>query len=212
MKTLRGIISYQVMKASVIAALVSLVILTCHCVQAEPLNLWPHEPDITSLFIGVEYNAGDGILTASGSAGALYMSPTDIYDITSGAFDISMVLDTEGVPQSGSLTIRGSIDSLGIAGPILLTGDIDQFGFGDELDPGPLEFIFNVTGGDLGDAPYFPVAAAVLLHDSGFEGSFENNFSNFWEGSSDTYAVPEPSLWILLLTLTGSGLLASRRR
>jgi hypothetical protein len=208
MKTLHGIISYQVIKTGFIAALASLVILTCHCVQAEPLNLVPQAPDITSSFIYVDYDSGR--LSASGTADALFLSTTNIHDLTSGTFEINMELDTAGVPQSGSLTIRGSIAGLGIDGPVLLTGDIDQFGFGSALDP--LEFIFNVTGGNLGNSPYYPVAAGVLLHDSGFEGSFENNFSNFWEGSSDTFAVPEPSTWILLLTLTCSGLLASRRR
>jgi hypothetical protein len=194
-----------------LAALVVNLGLLVGTAQATPLNLVPPgPPDITSSFICVDYDAGSGAFSASGTADALNNEHAIM-----GTFDISMALNpATGVPSSGTLTITGSIDDLGIPGPTLLTGSIAEFGFAGPLDP--LEFVFTATGGALKSDDYYPQKIGVILHDSGFGGTFTQSFSNYWEGTSDAFAIsqpiPEPSTWALLLALAGGGSLLFRRR
>jgi hypothetical protein len=140
-------------------------------------------------------------------------------NIAGGSFDINANVNFNAQTASGSLSIGGTIAGLGFNSGTLLTGTFSSapgsqsFGAG----PGdPLEFLFDVTGGDAA-ALYGGVGstAGVILANSGYSGSFASNFtSGPFQAVSDTFVqasggVPLPgTLWLMLF---GGGLLLSRR-
>ena len=95
-------------------------------VQAVPLNLTLLDtPDIVSSFIDVNYNAGTDTFTASGFALELDDDgsvPAEA--ITGGTFDLTAVIDGSGTLSSGSLSIGGTVASLGFNSGTLLTGNL----------------------------------------------------------------------------------------
>ena len=182
-------------------------------VQAFPaLDLMPKPnlPDISAAFIDVDY-VGDndfGTLTAAGFA--ITLTPPGVPDgsITGGTFNINADLGFNSLSASGNLSIGGTIAGLGFNSGTLLTGTLSAFGAG----PGdPLEFLFNVTGGDAA-ALYGGIGAqaGVILNNSGYSGSFGSGFSSI-NGVADTFSqVPLPGT--LALMLAGFGMLLMRRR
>jgi hypothetical protein len=130
-----------------------------------------------------------------------------------GTFSLSALIGTNGVLQSGSLTISGAIDGLSISSSVLLSGTITAFGFQGNSSPIPdeFDFLFTVTGGALA-ADYGPVGG-TLLHpgNTSFNGSFLVNFSNDGNGLADTRAIPEPSS-VLLVVMSLLGLCGVVRR
>jgi hypothetical protein len=138
-------------------------------------------------------------------------------NIVGGSFDINSTVNFNAMTASGTLAIGGTIASQGFNSGTLLTGTFasapgsQSFGAG----PGdPLEFLFDVTGGDAA-ALYGGIGstAGVILSQSGYTGSFQQNFSSAPFGAlADTFGqgsgVPIPgTLWLLL----GGGLLLFRR-
>lgn len=182
-------------------------------VQAAPLNLTLNNtPDIVSSFIDVTYDSGTDSLTASGFAFELDDDgsvPAEA--ISNGTFDLSATIDEFGTMTSGSLTIGGTVASLGFNSGTLLTGTLTAFGFRDSGGD-PLEFLFDVTGGDAaGLYGGGSIPGGIILSDTGFTGSFASNF-NSSTGVADVAPVPLPAaVWLF-----GSGLLGlvglSRRR
>lgn len=186
-------------------------------------TLLQQNPDLFSgnLAAGLTVALSNGVLTVTGDttdytqpSGGAPVSVTDSPGgFLSGAFSLSAIIGTNGVLQSGSLTISGAIDDLGIPGPLLLSGTITAFGFQGNSSPNPdeFEFLFNVTGGALA-ADYGPVGG-TLLHpgDTSFNGSFLANFSNDGTGYADTRAIPEPSS-VLLVGMSLLGLCGVVRR
>jgi hypothetical protein len=96
----------------------------------------------------------------------------------------------------------------------LLTGTLTAFGF---PDPGgdPLEFLFNVTGGDAAGL-YASAPGGIILSGTGFGGSFNVDFDNLiggiqgtGSGAADVAPVPLPAaVWLFgagLLGLVGLG-------
>lgn len=175
-----------------------------------PLNLVPGTPDIFAGFIDTDYvgNNAAGTLTATGTSFTLTPPGSPMGNIMAGSFNISSDLSFDSLTASGSLNIGGTIASMGFVSGTLLTGTLSAFGAG----PGdPLEFLFNVTGGDAATL-YGGIGAeaGVILSGTGYSGSFASAFSGT-QGLADTFSqVPVPGT--LLLMLSGCGLLAARRR
>jgi hypothetical protein len=171
------------------------------------LNLTPGLPDIESSFITVDYvgNSNTGILTASGFANRLTPPGSPSGNIAGGFFDINASINENAMTANGSLTIGGTIVSLGFNSGTLLTGSLADFGAGAN---DPLEFLFNITGGDA--AGLFGPQAGVILSQSGYSGSFAANFSSgAFLGLSDTFSasvnpVPVPAaIWLFGTALIG---------
>lgn len=172
-------------------------------------------PDIFSGFIDVVYDAGADQFVANGFALTLDDGSGPAIGITGGTTNITAGIDAFGTINGGTVTVNGTIPSLGFSSGTLLTGDLTQLGFatnGADL----LEFVFDVTGGDA--APlYGNTPAGIILGFGGFSGSFDADFDNTQgtpgTGSATTDIapmVPEPAT--LGLLLFGSAAIIRRRR
>jgi len=191
--------------------------------QAALLNLTLADfPDIVSGFIDISYDASTdastGMFIASGFAFQL-KDGSGIESIDSGIFNLVATIDSSGtLLAGGTLTIGGTIAGLGFTSGTLLTGDLTAFGFPDGGGD-PLEFLFDVTGGDA--AGLYGSTAGIILGFSGFGGDFTTDFDNLdgtmagtGYGVADTAPIATPvpaALWLF-----GSGLLClagmTRRR
>ena len=171
------------------------------------LNLDP-APDIFSSFITVDYDMGTQTLTADGFALNLFDGADNA--IAGGTFSLTASVDNSGVLSGGSLMIGGTTG--GFNSGTLLTGSLTALGF-DDAGGDPLEFMFDVTGGDL--AGMYGSSGGIIMTNTGFNaGLFTGNFtSGDMAASSDTgvpTSVPEPES-LLLLSLTLCGLITARR-
>ena len=138
-------------------------------------------------------------------------------EIDSGGFDLTAEIDDVGELVSGTLSITGTIASLGFESGTLLTGDLTDFGFptgGGSI----LEFTFDVTGGDL-EAEYDGRSGGIIAGGTGFGGSFDSDFDNLMmgiggtgTGSSNTAPIPEPGTLALLSAALGGLAYVGRRR
>ena len=177
--------------------------------QAAPLNLTLLDfPDIVSSFIDVNYNAGTDAFTASGFALELDDDgsvPAEA--ITNGTFNLNASIDASGSLSSGSLSIGGTVASLGFTSGTLLTGNLTAFGFPDSGGD-PLEFLFSVTGGDA-TGLYGSIGGIILSGGTGFTGDFNTDFTGNGSAVADVAPVPLPAaVWLFgagLLGLVGLG-------
>ena len=176
--------------------------------HAATLNLTlADSPNIFSTDIGVQYNAGTGSLTASGQASTLDddgIGPALVIDSTccTPSFVLSANVDSAGNASGGSLTIGGTVSSLGFTSSTLLTGTLSSFGF-PATGGDPFEFVFDVTGGDA--AGLFGSQFGVVLTGTGLPATlFTSNFNNARNGQANAASiVPIPAaVWLF-----GSGLL-----
>lgn len=160
--------------------------------QAAPLNLTLLDtPDIVSGFIDVTYDAAGDSFVATGFAQELDDDgsvPAEA--ISDGSFDLTASIDATGALSDGTLTLGGTVASLGFNSGTLLTGDLTAFGF-----PGaggdPLEFLFTVTAGDAAGL-YGSAPAGLILSATGFGGNFGSDFDNLDEGIIDGVLTPIP--------------------
>ena len=151
--------------------------------QAAPLNLTLLDtPDIVSDFIDVTYDAAGDSFVATGFARELdddgSVPPENIVN---GTFNLAATIDAAGNLVSGSLTIGGTVASLGFNSGTLLTGTLTDFGF-PNVGSDPFEFLLDVTGGDAAGL-YGSVPAGVILSGTGFSepglsGDFNGDFDN----------------------------------
>jgi hypothetical protein len=177
--------------------------------QAAPLNLTLLDtPDIVSSFIDVNYDAAGDTFSANGFALELDDDgsvPAEA--ITGGTFDLTAFIDGSGSLSSGSLTIGGTVASLGFNSGTLLTGNLTAFGFPD-LGGDPLEFLFDVTGGDAAGL-YGAIGGILLTGGTGFTGDFTVDFLGDGSAVSNVAPVPLPAaVWLFgagLLGLVGVG-------
>ena len=180
-------------------------------------------PDLFAgnLSVGLSVAFSNGVLTVTGDTSDYTLpngsGPDNVTattgGFTPGTFSLSAVIKTNGLLQSGSITISGAIDDLSIPAGVLLQGTITAFGFqgnasptGDEFD-----FLFNITGGSLAGA--YGSVGGTLLHagNTTFNGSFLSGFTNDGTGVADTRAIPEPSS-VLLVVMSLLGLCGVVRR
>jgi hypothetical protein len=182
--------------------------------QAASLNLTLNDvPDIVSSFIDVTYNATTDSFSASGFALELDDDgsvPAEA--IADGIFNLSATIDATGALGGGALTIDGTVASLGFNSGTLLTGNLTAFGFPD-AGGDPLEFLFDVTGGDAaglyGSAP----GGVILSGVTGFTGDFSTNFTGDGFAVSDVAPVPIPAaVWLFGSGLLGLAGIGRRRR
>ena len=187
--------------------------------QASSLGLTPGIPDIFSSSITTGY--ASGVFTANGIAMTIDddgIGPSINFDaIVANSFSLTAMIDGSGSLSSGSISITGSITSLSATSGTLLTGTLTDIGFPD-AGGNPLEFLFDVTGGDL--ASLYGGLGGVILSGSGLPISstpWANDFSNNGRGLSDTFSVvPVPAaVWLFgsaLLGLAGFGRHSRRKQ
>lgn len=187
-------------------------------VQGAPLDLTLFDyPDTVSLLIDVTYDAATDQFLATGTASQLdddgSVPPEDI---VGGTFDLTATIDAVGTLSSGSLTIGGTVPSLGFLSGTLLTGNLTDFGFPDGGGD-PLEFLFDVSGGDA-QGLYSGNPGGVILTQTGFGGSFDVDFDNLGGGGSgsgtglaDVAPVPLPGTLCLGLAWVAMSVVVKRR-
>jgi hypothetical protein len=140
-----------------------------------PLNLeLKSSPEIASDFVSVSYNSDSHILSVKGHVGEFATSANATVPVANGTFEISASISNAGRFDSGVLTVRGAIPSLGISQATLLSGELNSFGYGDGDAGGILEYFFATSGGSLADD--FGPITGVILSQSGFGGSFTQSF------------------------------------
>ena len=187
----------------------------CTSAQAAPLNLTLLEfPDIVSGFIDVTYDAGTDSFGANGFAFELDDDGVGVPEaIADGSFNLSALINDSGLLASGTLDIGGTVAALGFSSGTLLTGNLNAFGF-PNAGGDPLEFLFEVTGGDAAGlyGGVGSIGGIILSGGTGFTGDFTTDFSGSGTAVADVAPIPLPAaVWLF-----GSGLLGlvgvSRRR
>lgn len=157
------------------------------------------QPDISSFGITTTYDASTGKFDADGFATSITPPGAPAGTITDGVFTLDANIDSAtGMANNGSLSIMGSVGS---SGPTLLTGILTGFGSVNGNDT--LEFLFDVTGGDLAGDFTGPWGVGVQLNNTGF--AAVSGFSTYtgntpFTGSANTAVnVPEPGALVLML-------------
>jgi len=183
--------------------------------SALPLYLtMPDAPDITSALITVTYDAAIDSLEAFGTA-IRFDDGLGQQLIRDGTFNLTATIDDGGaLSPGGSLRIDGSVGGPGpTPPPTLLSGNLTAFGFPDSGGD-PLEFLFEVTGGDL--AGHYGGTGGVILSllSGGFDGTtFDADFGTSGANAVADTSVPEPgTLPLVLLGSVGLAAAARRRR
>jgi hypothetical protein len=138
------------------------------------------EPTVSSFFTSVEYAADLDSLSVLGFIFDLDGIGDDDHAVSVGRLIIDARIDGGGAPDGGSLTVTGSVPGIGVAGPVLLTGDLREFGWGTVApDLGPFQLIFTLTGGDLAST-FGGVGTDVgvsLNQGLGFNGNWDSPFT-----------------------------------
>jgi len=184
--------------------------------QAALLGVNLQQPDILSSFIDFNYDATTDSLTGTGFA--LQLANGGLNSIVNGSFNLSATVDDTGALSGGTVSITGTIGSLGFSTGTLLTGNLTGFGF--DATGGALDFLFTVTGGEA--ATLYGANGGIIIGDSGFSGDFVSNWNNtgghptFGAGQADVGAVPVPAAaWLFgsgLLGLAGAARRSSKKQ
>ena len=206
-------------KGKTLATVVTVVLLSAAIPAHASIGLQlTQTPDLFAGFIDVTYDSSTDAFAATGFTFELDddgVGPAEA--VQNGTFELDAVINGSGGITSGSLIFRGTIAALGFNSGTLLTGSLVDFGFPAQ-GGNPLEFAFDVTGGDAASL-YGNVPAGLILSGvSGFHGDFSADFDNLDQGTPGTGAaiadaapiVPLPSS--LLLLLSGVGVVLARPR
>ncbi len=198
-------------KTRVVLAAGAAMALGAPAASGAELNLSLELPDVLSQFIDVDYDAGTNQFTATGFALELDDDGVGAAEaIAGGTFDLTATIDAGGNLGGGTITIGGTVAALGFNSGTLLTGTLTDFGFPD-AGGDPLEFLFDVTGGDLAALYAGRPGGVILAGGTGFNGSFATNFTGGGTTSADTAPVPTPGA-LVFIGAAGLGLCARRRR
>ena len=152
-------------------------------------------PDILSTGIDVSYSASTDQFTADGYARKLYDGVSSHW-ITRGSlgrvFELRATIDESGTLQpGGTLRITGNIPAKGYTSGLLLRADLKRVGFGAAGDP--LEFLFEVIGGDAAELfTSTGLPGGLILHTRAFPGDWATSFGNDYGYSNAGAVVPEP--------------------
>ena len=93
--------------------------------QGSLIHIVPEDdPDIFSAFIDVVYDAGNALLVASGDAFTLDDGSGPEIGITDGTANTTAGIGNSGTLSGGTVTVNGTIASLGYNSGTLLTGDL----------------------------------------------------------------------------------------
>jgi hypothetical protein len=183
---------------------------------AAPLNLdLPVTPNIFTGTVDVSYHASTDRFLANGVNVWVELAPTEIHNFIPQAdnFLIEAIIDQDGHAINGSLSVTGTVPSLGISGN-LLSGDLFDFGY---TETGSLffEFVFDNLSGELAYL-FTGTDAGVKIGggDTSFAGSFLTDFGTIGDpdGLADTAPiVPIPGSLVLMASGL-SGLFVIRKR
>jgi hypothetical protein len=142
---------------------------------AKPLDLTLQPtPHMFSDVIDVNYDSANQTFTASGFAEHIKNGAGSLTAVANGRFEIAATISNNGTVVSGTLTVTGEIPSLSIGQGKLRVGKLTAFGYGDAGSA--VELQFDTNDGAL-FFQYGPVIK-VILGQSGFGGSFAQNFNN----------------------------------
>jgi len=216
-KTTDSLITSLTQRVSWVRLLVAALIMGLSSLShAAPLNLTLNDsPDIVSSFITVDYNSATDVLTASGFANQLDDDGIGTpLNIAGGTFDLAASVLDDGTLAGGSLAIGGTVAGLGFNSGTLLTGSLTDIGF-NIAGGDPLEFLFDVTGGDA--AGLYGSLGGIILNSAGFGGSWAISFSSGpFQAIADVGtvgAVPIPAaVWLFGTALVGFIGMSRRRK
>jgi hypothetical protein len=179
--------------------------------SAEPLGLAAGAPDLSGSAL-FSYDSATQLFEASGSISGLF-DGSSVFGVSGGVYNLSAtIIDPINQIASGVLEITGAVGSMGIApGTRLIRGAITQFGYDNSVTGfGGFDFKFDVLDGAL--SPMFGPKGGSLIGPAEVlpaSWSFGSSFAGA-TGTTDTFAVPEPTSAFLILAGLG-GFLARRR-
>lgn len=161
--------------------------------------------DADSLLVAYDNNSDSLFITDLGGSATLTDGEGTPLSIDGTGLFVVLSIDGTGILFGGSLQLIGQVDELGFESGLLLTGEATEFGFvptaegetrSEESDE--LQLVFAITGGDA--QGLWDGQIAVRLNNTGFLGSFENDWVN--DGDGITVAgqvIPLPgALWFML--------------
>jgi hypothetical protein len=222
-------------KSHLCLVIIAALILLVSNAQAD-LQLTPPQwaPDLSLWSVDVAYNASTKTLMASGpQSGQVFADAEEnmyIFDEW-GVFNLTATIDNAGVASAGSFSLTGEVLGYGTTGPLLTGNNLSIFNsdFYTTRDPrtdeASLEFLFDVSGGEMADlygglgAKVYMLMTFVIVPGGVAETQFTTNFDTlrgnpFGEGTSDTMAdiIPMPEPATLSLLAVGAAALLRRRK
>lgn len=185
-----------------------------------------HYPRLYTINVQVTYDpnaiAGpNGLLTASGWSWDFYDAVSSSIPMNVGDFDLSVVVDPNGVGVSGSLSVTGDLTTMYVAEDLFTSSNLVEFAYGgDDLFHVLFKQDPNVPGVSTSNETLGVILSGVSI-DNAIFGTDPNtqvysqpawgdqDFENGAGGYSNTFYIPEPCT---ALVLAAGGVFIHRRR